>query len=426
MKSVQEVLAFLKQADRYSRVRELGSGGMGSVDAVLDTVLQRVVARKRINSEHMTHPEVVETFVNEIKLMARLTHPGILAMHDALLGAGGEPAYTMPLAEGRTLQSLLKEQSGRPLPLEQAVRILVKLSETLTFAHDRGILHLDLKPENIMVGEYGEVLIMDWGAARVFDAGLYNAEFERLAGGAAVPEQPRETEGLIMGTPGYMPPEQIRDGRAALGPEADIFAVGVIFYQMITGTHPFMDTTLRGIEDRVFDHEPPAASTVNPDVPSSLARISAKMLHKDRSGRYRRFKEVLNALDEYQRSAAGFPTRTFEAGEVIFSEGDPSDYICIVESGSVEISVDTDGDRKVIATLGRGEPFGELAAITGNPRTATATAVEASTIRMVTRDDIGAEIEKLSSWVGAIVEALTNRFIEISERLLELEKQSRN
>ena len=428
MNSVEEILAFLTPGSRYKTLNKLGEGAMGTVSAVYDTMLQRVVAQKLMNRAHMTNADLVQTFVNEIKLMGRLTHPGVLSIYNAMPGENGSPAYTMKLAEGESLTAALQMKKGRaesvPLPLEQAVRILVKLCETLTFAHDRGILHLDLKPENIMLGHYGEVFIMDWGAARVYDTNRFNADLKQQTGGIAQEEKLEEHSDLLIGTPGYMSPEQLRERRDKLGPQSDIFSVGVMFYQMLTGIHPFLGGTLEQMKDKVFNHEVPAAHELNLDVPHSLSRICDRMLKKPLQERFQTCREVLNSLDEYQRSGFGFPVRTYGKGEVIFSEGDPSDYVCIVETGRVEISVMADGERKVIASLGAGEPFGELAALTGNPRTATATAVEKSGIRMVSRDDIGAEIDKLSSWVGAMVEALSNRFVEMNERVLELEKNA--
>jgi serine/threonine-protein kinase len=427
MKSVEELLSFLDREDRYTDLHELGEGAMGHVMAVFDTSLQRVVACKSINRERLDNPSLVQTFLNEMRLMGRLNHPGILSLYDGLKAPTGEPAYTMKLAEGESLTELLKVKPGspdsEPLPLEQAVRILVKLGEALAYAHDRGVLHLDLKPDNIMIGHYGEVWIMDWGAARVYDPERYKSELRRFMDDFEEFEPIEESGHLLIGTPSYMSPEQFTRSRDELRPPSDIFSVGVIFYQMLTGHHPFRSGDVEEARRRVQSYDPPPAHELNLDVPHSLSRICARMMAKKVEERYAGFREVLNDIGEFQSSAAGFPVKEFAPGEIIFSEGDPSDFVCVVESGKVEISVEADGERRVIAMLGNNEPFGELAALTGNPRTATATAVEPSRIRMIGRDDIAAEIDKLSSWVGTMVEALSNRFVEINERLLELERK---
>jgi eukaryotic-like serine/threonine-protein kinase len=420
------IVAFLKNPDRYTRLRELGAGSIGKVHAVFDNFLQRVVAHKVMKPEHVGNNNILQTFGNEIKLMGRLSHPGILPVYDAMLGDVGEPAYIMRYAEGQDLAALLQMPKGRldsvAIPLEQAVRILVKLCETLAYAHDHGVLHLDLKPENIMLGRYGEVLIMDWGAARVYDTTKYEAGIKEHTGDSVHIEHKHENRNLLIGTPAYMSPEQLKSPRDQLMPASDIFSVGILFYQMITGQHPFKERVFEKLSDKIANFAPPAAHTVNPDIPHNISRICEGMLRKKPDERYASFREVIKDIDDYQRSGAGSPTRSYAAGEAIFKQGDPGDFVCIVVSGKVEISVDKNGKPHVIARLGANEPFGELAALTGNPRTATATALEPSVIRMISKQDIAVEIENLSPWVGSMVKALSKRFIDNSERLLKLEK----
>lgn len=425
--STRKLLDFLTRRPRYRNLLELGEGVVGKVSAVFDTVLQRSVACKTLNPAHLDDTRIVQTFVNEMKLMGRLSHPGILSIYDALIDEKGRPAYVMTLAEGRHLQEVLQMKPGSAdgvaVPVEQAVGIVIRLAETMTYAHDRGILHLDLKPENIMVGRYGEVLIMDWGAARVYDIEKYRRAVPLLEGKAEYTENPEESEDLFVGTPMYMSPEQLRDARDTLTPASDIFSVGVIFYQLLTGVHPFKGGSFGEISDRIGHEDPPPVHELNADIPHSLSRICSRMLEKDVARRYASFQEVREAVEDYQRSAVGFPTRVYEAGEVIFEEGDPGDFVCVVVSGSVGISVQAGRKSRTIARLGKGQPFGELAALTGNPRTATATALEPSEIRFIRKQDIAVEIDKLSPWVGSIVESLSNRFVEMNERVLKLEKR---
>jgi serine/threonine protein kinase len=420
------IVAFLKNPKRYSQLRELGAGSIGKVHAVFDNFLQRVVAHKSMKQEHLNNQNILRTFGNEIKLMGRLSHPGILPVYDAMVGDYGEPSYIMRYAEGQDLAALMQMPKGKlesvAIPLEQSVRILVKLCETLAYAHDHGVLHLDLKPENIMLGRYGEVLIMDWGAARVYDTAKFEAGIKDHTGDGVEIEYKHENRNLLIGTPAYMSPEQLKSPRDQLTPPSDIFSIGILFYQMITGQHPFKERVFEKLSAKIDSFNPPAAHEVNPDVPYSISRICERMLKKKPEERYQGFREVIKDIDDYQRSGAGAPTRNYAPGETIFKEGDPSNFVCIVVSGNVEISVRKDGKQHVIARLGPNEPFGELAALTGKARTATATALEASVIRMISKQDIAVEIENLSPWVGSMVKALSKRFIDNSERLLKLEK----
>jgi serine/threonine-protein kinase len=420
------IVAFLKNPKRYSQLRELGAGSIGKVHAVFDNFLQRVVAHKTMKQEHLNNNNILQTFGNEIKLMGRLSHPGILTVYDAMLGDYGEPSYIMRFAEGQDLAALMQMPKGRldsvAIPLEQSVRILVKLCETLTYAHDHGVLHLDLKPENIMLGRYGEVIIMDWGAARVYDTTKFEDGIKQHTGDSVQLEYRHENRNLLIGTPAYMSPEQLTSPRDQLTPASDIFSIGILFYQMVTGQHPFKERVFEKLSAKIEKHNPPPAHEANPDIPHSISRICERMLKKKPEERYASFREVIKDIDDYQRSGAGAPTKNYATGETIFKEGDPSDFICVVVSGKVEISVRNHGKRHVIAQLGANEPFGELAALTGNPRTATATALEPSVIRKISKQDIQIEIANLSPWVGSMVRALSQRFVDNSERLLKLER----
>ncbi len=423
----KDKLSFLNNKNRYTYLDDLGKGTMGKVKSVFDTILQRVVANKELNKNRLHNPLALQTFVNEIKLMGRLSHPGILPIYDAAVDDEMLPSYSMRLAEGDTLAELLQiekgQVDGQALPLETAVKILVKLSETLTYAHDRGILHLDLKPENIMVGAYGEVFIMDWGAARVYDVEKYTQSLQTFSEQIEQDNPQQENEDLFIGTPQYMSPEQTIQRRDTLTPASDIFSLGVLFYQMLAGIHPFKGKSFEDLTDRIRTFYPPAVNELDSDLPLNIAHICSKMMQKDIEQRYQNFSQVIAAVDDYHGSAAGFPVKHFTSGEVIFKEGEPSDYVCVVVSGRVAISIATENGSKIIAELGKNEPFGEHAAITGNPRAATAFALDNSTIRMISKQDIADEIDKLSPWVGSIVNALSNRFIEQNARVIALEKQ---
>ncbi|MBN1378165.1 MAG: protein kinase [Gammaproteobacteria bacterium] len=430
MSDVGKILAFLKKPNRYRKLDALGEGVAAKVYGVFDTYLRRVVACKQLNREHLSNPDLVQTFINEMVLMGSLSHPGLLSVYDAVLSEEGDPSYIMALAEGKSVDRLMQIDSrsgdGQPLSLAEAVRILAKVSETLTYAHDRGVLHLDMKPENILIGHYGEVVIMDWGAAYVYDKSKYTQTYKAVAGEITVGSLGVENKDLVMGTPMYMSPEQLQGSRDSLTPASDVFSVGIMLYQMLTGHLPFKGDTLKKMVDRICNAEAVPVHEVNADIPLNLSRLCMKMLRKDSSRRYQNFVEVRDAIDDYQRSAVGFPTRIYRAGEVIFREGDPSDYVCILVSGCVVITVASENGEKELARVKVNEPFGELAALTGLTRTATAIAKEESVVRIISRQDIVEEIDKLSPWVGGIVSTLTERLIEMNIRLLEQDKANQN
>ena len=168
------------------------------------------------------------------------------------------------------------------------------------------------------------------------------------------------------------------------------------------------------------ESSPPSVHTVNGEIPPYLSQICSKMLEKDPDKRYRSFHEVLCDLDELRNSGLLFPTKTYQAGEIIFNEGDHGTYSFIILSGRVEISKRVDERHVPIAELEESEIVGELAIFSDEPRSATATAIEPTTIRIMTREEIDRELNKLAPWVGNMVSTLSDRFIELNEKLLVL------
>jgi serine/threonine protein kinase len=198
-------------ATRYTLVRRLGRGGMGSVHLAWDTALERDVAVKVLD---LDDPEgsFAERLAGEAKILARLEHPGIVPVHDVGRLPDGRVFYAMRYVEGRPLH----REAERVRELPARLRLFVRVCEAVAFAHDRGVVHRDLKPENAMVGPFGEVLVMDWGVARVLG---------RVAG----PE--------IVGTPGFMSPEQAA-GSDAVDARSDVFALGAMLKFLLPADAP--------------------------------------------------------------------------------------------------------------------------------------------------------------------------------------------
>ncbi|MDR1533838.1 MAG: SUMF1/EgtB/PvdO family nonheme iron enzyme [Planctomycetota bacterium] len=203
--------------DDFSLIRILGKGGMGLVFSARQATLKRNVAVKVIQPEAMANPAARDKFVNEAVLTGALDHPNIVPVHDLGQTGDGGIFYAMKEVRGRTWKERLPE-----LSLEENVDILVRVADAVAFAHNRGVIHRDLKPENVMLGDYGEVLLMDWGLATA-------AQPDKAASGSS---------GEPSGTPAYMPPEMARANSAAQGPATDIYLVGGILYEIVTGLKP--------------------------------------------------------------------------------------------------------------------------------------------------------------------------------------------
>src|SRR5881392_1508513 len=221
---------------RYRLLERIARGGMGVVYAAQDENLQRRVALKVLDVPG-TDGDLANRLVREARVLAALEHPGIVPVHDVGTLADGRAFYTMKFVEGQRLDKYIVSVTSIP----DRLRVFHRICEAVAFAHARGVLHRDLKPENIMVGAFGEALVMDWGVAKVLrgiDAGGTRADDEDAVSPDAPGVAARTGHGAVLGTPGYMAPEQARGGANQLDERADIYALGAILWFLITGSAP--------------------------------------------------------------------------------------------------------------------------------------------------------------------------------------------
>ncbi|HWA59313.1 MAG TPA: protein kinase, partial [Gemmatimonadales bacterium] len=262
--------------DRYRLDRELGQGGMATVYLAHDLRHNRPVALK------VLRPEIAamiggERFLNEIRTTANLQHPHILALFDSGT-AGDHLFYVMPYVEGETLRQRLEREKQLPIP--DAVRIAGDVASALDYAHRRGVLHRDIKPENILLHE-GRALVADFGIALAM----------RNAGGTRLTET-----GLTLGTPQYMSPEQASAERD-LGPESDIYALGAVLYEMLTGTPPFTGTSAQAIVAQLMTEAPRRPAAVRRTIPPALESAVLTALEKVPADRWRSAADFARGLD---------------------------------------------------------------------------------------------------------------------------------
>jgi serine/threonine protein kinase len=216
-----------------------------------------------------------------------------------------------------------------------------------------------------------------------------------------------------------MSPEQFRKNREELTPASDVFSAGTILYQMLTGLHPFEGADLPSVMNKVIGHIPPPVHELNPNIPRRLSQICEKMLEKETQNRYQDCHELKNVLELFMDSGQAFVRRTFKPDEIIFKEGAPGEYAFMIESGRVEITKRHDGVDRVLAVLEKNQIVGELAIFSRLPRTATARALDPTCIRVMNREDVEKELEKLSPWVEGMITGLAHRFIGLNQKLLD-------
>jgi eukaryotic-like serine/threonine-protein kinase len=280
---------------RYEILAELGQGAMGVVYKARDPMLDRVVAIKTVN---LTLPkdelaEYEARFYQEAKAAGGLSHRNIVTIYD--IGRSERIAYmAMEFLEGDELRKLL--QARDPIPLSRALEIGAQVAEGLQYAHERQIIHRDIKPANIMVLHDGLVKITDFGIAR-----MRNNEVKTMTG-------------MILGSPKYMSPEQVSGKRADT--RSDIFSLGVVIYEMLTGTSPFVADNIHGVMYQTMNFNPPAPKTLNPDLPDVLNFIIAKALAKNLDDRYQKSNDLAHDLREAMATLTGASTPEVAAGPV--------------------------------------------------------------------------------------------------------------
>ncbi|WP_231615324.1 serine/threonine-protein kinase [Novipirellula artificiosorum] len=273
-------------ADRYARVGELGRGGWGIVDRAVDRQLDREVAVKKIVATNANSPLVTDRFLHEAKITSQLQHPGIVPVHELGSDGDGNAYYVMKLLEGGTLRQQIRQRHAattdrsKPLRCSELQDVIaplldryVDICNAVAYAHTRGILHRDLKPANVMVGAYGETIVLDWGLAQ-----QVNTDGQRTS--------ITETDGTIVGTPAYMSPEQARGDLARLGKHSDIYSLGVMLYEIIAGRHPHAGLSVNEVLNRVQSEQYAPIRTCQPATPKPLAAIVDTAMAASPNARY--------------------------------------------------------------------------------------------------------------------------------------------
>lgn len=275
--------------DTRYRIREsIGEGGMGMVYLADDTALDRPVAMKVIRRMGLG-PDAVERMLREARVIARLEHPGIVPVHDVGRLPDGRVFYVMKWVKGRRLD----EHFGAKASIQERLRVFERVCETVAFAHAHGVIHRDLKPQNIMVGEFGEVLVLDWGVAKV----MHEAADPRVtlppgpSAGEVVSTSRHTAHGTILGTPAYMAPEQARGEVERITERSDVFALGGILFFLLTGKSP----RERGDETGAGR----SARSLNREVGRRLDAIGVKAMALEAQNRYATATELAEDIGRF-------------------------------------------------------------------------------------------------------------------------------
>lgn len=426
---------------RYQIIAALGSGNMGTVYHALDSLIGRAVALKVIDRERLGAPDVLfdESFRTEVQAIGRLDHPNIVTIYDAELGSG-KAYFAMEYIKGQTLKELL--DAGIKLPIDRVREIIRQAAEGLHHAHENRIVHRDIKPANIMLALNGSVKIMDFGIA--------------ISG---APDMGQSS--APVGTPYYMAPEQFLGG--ALDQRVDIYALGAVLYELLTGTQTFKARSIDALREKIIAQDPVPPSRLNNNLNRNFDRIIARALHKSPEARYQTVRELAQDVMQAGKSELNWSKtqyslkakpvsqmltrlkksvwlfnglRTDEIveflqqadktiafpGQQIIREGRAGEFVYILLSGHVKVTKHASGRRNehILATLEPGQTFGEMSLVEQSPCSATVSALEECTLLRVSQADFW-KMPAVSAKLYKNIAALLSSRLRHSNELLSID-----
>lgn len=276
----------------YSLRGVFAEGGLGRVWTAWDSRLNREVALKEIQPSQASQPDAWQRFLKEAQVTGQLEHPNIVPVYELSRAASDKPFYTMRLVKGRTLRQAIAEYHRHrreggldPLELPRLLSAFISTCNAVAYAHSRGVVHRDLKPHNVVLGDFGEVLLLDWGLAKLV-GGEDDGSGAPPVSVSDEPHAEATTAGAVMGTPAYMAPEQAEGRLDLVDARTDVYGLGAILFEVLTGTAPHQGSTSKEIIERIIQGDTPRAGVVATAVPPALEAVTAKAMAKDRSRRY--------------------------------------------------------------------------------------------------------------------------------------------
>jgi hypothetical protein len=388
---------------------ELGRGGMGRIHPATDRNLLRHVALKRLAKELVRESFYRDGFIAEAQITGQLEHPNIVPVHELALDKSGVPYFTMKLVQGQGFHQWLLDTDrppGSTQRLEQGLEIFLKVCDAIAYAHHRGVIHRDIKPDNIIVAGFGQVYVMDWGLARLSRTRPASGENAQM-----------EAPGPV-GTPAYMSPEQARGNPLEMDERSDVFGLGAILYEIVAGITPYgyeLDAD-RIIELAKAGRVIPLEQHARLGVSKRIRNIIMKAVQPRPEDRYQSVVELQSDVHAFLLGGLHLPRRAHGAGDIIIREGEAGDAAYIIVSGKCRAFRQAEGGEETLTTMGPGDVFGEMALLLDEPRAASVQAEEPVTLLVLDRATL-TEGLGVEGWTGALVRALAQRFHDLEQRV---------
>ena len=393
-------------AQRFDYANQVGAGGMGAVHSVRDRTLLREVAIKVLSPTLAADPKYSKRFRAEAQIQAQLDHPNIVPVHDLVLDHDGTNYFIMRLVHGRTLADWIKaahESSTLSETMREMLGAFLKVCDAMAFAHSRGVLHMDIKPENIIMEEFGTVYLTDWGLSRLSNRYPRQAEAVTLS-----PEAVGGAVSGVVGSPSYMSPEQARGALDLVSERTDVFGLGAVLYAILSGQAPYLADSVEDVLCKARVGQMPPLPEASAPLLARICAITRKAMAIDPGDRQPSVLELKYEVEEALQDGMTFPIETFVAGERIVTEGESGDTAYVIVSGSCVEFTTRDGKRSPLRQLGTGSVFGEELVFCPGPRRTTVEAMGNVLVRLVTRKMLDEGMGR-DSWFGAFVVALGKR-----------------
>ncbi len=389
---------------------ELGRGGMGRVHPAMDKNLLRAVALKRLDRELAEEPMYRDGFVAEAQITGQLEHPNIVPVHELAISDEGVPYFTMKLVQGIGLDKWLGDPSrpaGSTARVHEGLEIFLKICDAVAYAHYRGVIHRDLKPENVMIGDFGQVYLMDWGLSRLTKTRAASGEYSQM-----------EAPGPV-GTPQYMAPEQARGIPSQMDERSDVFGLGALLYEIVSGQTPYGRQTR---PDKILmlaskgQVVPLDAVTFGMDVSKRLRAIVDRAVAPAPDDRFQTVLELQDDVRRFLRGGLYLPTQVFMPKTLIVKEGDVGAEAFMIVSGKCRAFRRLPDGEETLGVMEAGDVFGEMSLLLDEPRSASVEAVDTVTVLVLDKRTMDEELG-IEGWTSKLVRALAERFRNLEQQV---------
>lgn len=404
--------------DRFVSMNCITNGGMGILYTCVEQDLQRTVAMKVVIPQRKLENGILESFLREAQLTSQLQHPNIIPIYRM----GFEPEigvyYTMRFVEGESLLSILNKiaaDSGTYREKYDHVRLLDifrKVADAVAFAHSCSVIHRDIKPDNIMVGSFGDVLLLDWGLAKKLkSAGRQKVRIGGDAGG----EVSTFMGHLLKGSPSYMSPEQAMGDEGSQDTCTDIFLLGATLYHMFTGKPPFRGKSIAEIIQKARACDFPALDQrafKDAKIPPAIVKIISRAMQAKADHRYHTVEDMIRDIEDLVHGKMDFHMGTYKAGELLIKQGTIGNELYYILEGEVVVySEGRLGMVKELERIGPGEIVGELALISETARQASVKAVSETKVLILSKQLFNTNLDKMPPWVAKLIRCLAGRLL---------------